>query len=77
MGSAKGGGLGGVSTRGQVGLAVLWGALTLVAAVLGLIGWRRGVRPWSWVVLAMGTPLTVAGLSLCYQHISLALPQSF
>jgi hypothetical protein len=56
---------------------MLWGALTLVTAVVGLIGWRRGARPWSWVVLAMGTPLTVAGLLLCYQHISLALPQSF
>jgi sortase A len=76
-GVGEGGGLSGVSTRNQVELAVLWGALTLVAAVLGLIGWRRGRRPWSWVVLAMGTPLTVAGLLLCYQHISLALPQSF
>ena len=72
-----GGGLGGVSTKAQVWLAVLWGGLTLLAAALGIIGWRRGVRPWSWVVIAMGTPLTVAGLLLCYQHISLALPQSF
>jgi sortase A len=71
------GGLSGLSTRGQVELASLWGALTLLAAVLGLVGWRRGQRPWSWVVLAMGAPLTVAGLLLCYQHISLALPQSF
>jgi sortase A len=76
-GVGEGGGLGGVSTRSQVELAMLWGALTLVTAVVGLIGWRRGARPWSWVVLAMGTPLTVAGLLLCYQHISLALPQSF
>jgi sortase A len=72
-----GGGLSGVSTRGQVELALLWGALTLLAAILGLVGWRRGTRPWSWVVLTMGAPLTVAGLLLCYQHISLALPQSF
>jgi sortase A len=72
-----GGGLSGVSTRGQVELATLWGALTLVAAVLGLVGWRRGRRPWSWVVFAMGAPLTVAALLVCYQHVSLALPQSF
>jgi sortase A len=72
-----GGGLSGVSTRGQVELAILWGVLTLLAAVIGLIGWRRGRRPWAWVVLAMGAPLTVAGLLVCYQHISLALPQSF
>jgi sortase A len=76
-GAAKAGALSGVSTRGQVELATLWGALTLLAAVLGAIGWRRGRRPWSWVVLATGTPLTVAALLLCYQHISLALPQSF
>jgi len=77
VGEGGGGGLSGVSTRGQVELAILWGALTLVAAVLGLVAWRRGRRPWSWVVLAMGAPLTVAGLLVCYQHISLALPQSF
>jgi sortase A len=76
-GVGESGGLSGVSTRGQVELAIVWGALTLLAAVIGLIGWRRGRRPWSWVVLAMGAPLTVAGLLLCYQHISLALPQSF
>jgi sortase A len=75
VGSA--GALSGVTTRHQVELAFLWGALTLLAAVLGLVGWRRGQRPWSWVVLTMGAPLTVAGLLLCYQHISLALPQSF
>ena len=71
------GGLGGVSTRGEVGAAALWGALTVISAVLGIIGWRRGRRPWSWVVLSMGVPLTVAALLVCYQHISLALPQSF
>jgi sortase A len=74
---AKAGALSGVTTRGQVELAILWGALTLVAAVVGAIGWRRGRKPWTWVVLATGTPLTVAALLLCYQHISLALPQSF
>ncbi|HEY5024536.1 MAG TPA: class E sortase [Acidimicrobiales bacterium] len=76
-GVGEAGGLSGVSTRGQVELAILWGALTLLAAVVGLVGWRRGRRPWSWVVFAMGAPLTVAGLLVCYQHISLALPQSF
>lgn len=71
------GGLSGQSTRGEVGQAVFWGALTVLAAFLGIIGWRRGQRPFSWVVLAMGVPLTVAGLLVCFQHISLALPQSF
>jgi len=76
-GGLEGGGLGGVSTRGEVGEAGVWGALTLVSAILGIVGWRRGRRPWSWVVLSMGVPLTVAALLVCYQHISLALPQSF
>jgi len=75
--AGEGGGLSGVSTRGEVYQAVLWGALTLLAAILGVIGWRRGRRPWSWVVLGMGVPLTVGGLLVCFQHISLALPQSF
>ena len=74
---AKAGALSGLSTRGQVEIAVLWGALTLLAAVVGAIAWRRGRKPWSWVALATGAPLTVAALLLCYQHISLALPQSF
>ena len=76
-GFGESGGLVGVSTGGEVRLAVLWGVLTLVAAGLGVIGWRRGRRPWSWVVLGMGVPLTVAALLVCFQHISLALPQSF
>ena len=71
------GGLGGVSTGNQVGQSLLWGALTVLAAVLGLVGWRRGVRPWSRVVLAMGVPVTVGALLICFQHISLALPQTF
>jgi len=76
-GGGLGGGLGGTSTGGEVRQAILWGALTLVGAVLGLVAWRRGRRPWSWVVLATGIPLVVGGLLLCFQHISLALPQSF
>ncbi len=75
--AGEGGGLSGVSTRGEVYQAILWGALTFLAAILGIVGWRRGRRPWSWVVFSMGIPLTVAGLLLCFQHISLALPQSF
>jgi len=71
------GGLGGVSTGGEVRRSVLWGVLTVLAAVLGLLGWRRGVRPWSWVVLGMGVPVTVGALLVCFQHISLALPQAF
>jgi sortase A len=74
---AGGGELSGPTTRSQVEEAILWGALTLVAAVIGLVAWMRGRRPWTWAVLALGAPLTVGGLLLCFQHISLALPQSF
>jgi len=70
-------GLGGVTTGGQVGGAVLWGVLTLLAAGLGVLGWRRGRRPWSWVAFSMGIPVTLGALLMCFQHISLALPQSF
>jgi len=70
-------GLAAVTTGGQVRQALLWGALTVLAGVLGAIGWRRGRRPWAWAVLAMGTPLTLGALLVCFQHVSLALPQSF
>jgi sortase A len=74
---AGGGELTSPTTRGQVEEAILWGALTLLAAVIGLVAWARGRRPWTWAVLALGAPLTVGGLLVCFQHISLALPQSF
>ncbi|HLI73343.1 MAG TPA: class E sortase [Acidimicrobiales bacterium] len=74
---ATSGALSGRSTRGEVGEAVLWGALTALAAVLALVAWRRGRRPWSVVSLAMGTPLALGALLVCFQHVSLALPQTF
>ncbi|MGA2522411.1 MAG: class E sortase [Acidimicrobiales bacterium] len=70
-------GLGGVTTSGQVRDAVIWGALTLLAAALGVVAWRRGRRPWSWVAFGMGVPLVLGALLMCFQHVSLALPQSF
>ncbi len=59
-------------------LALLWGALTLVAAVLGIVGWRRGRA----TVVLGGARAWVPhspwpDFCVCYQHISLALPQSF
>ena len=74
---ARGSALSGRSTRGEVEQALVWGALTLIAAGLAVVAWRRGRRPWSVVALAMGTPLTVGALLVCFQHVSLALPQTF
>ena len=48
-----------------------------LAALIGSVAWRRGRRPWTWAVLATGAPLTIAALLICFQHVSLALPQSF
>ncbi|HUI03730.1 MAG TPA: class E sortase [Acidimicrobiales bacterium] len=67
----------GVSTGSEVDWAVVWGALAALAAVLGVVGWRRGRAPWRWVVLTMGTPVTVGAVLICFQHVSLALPQTF
>ena len=66
-----------ISTGGQVDWAVVWGVLAAIAAVLGVVGWRRGRAPWRWVVLSMGTPVTIGALLICFQHVSLALPQTF
>ena len=70
-------GLAGVSTRGEVEWAVLWALLAALAAGVGSVAFRRGRPPWTWAVLATGAPLTVAALLVCFQHVSLALPQSF
>ncbi len=72
------GGIGGISTIGQVKLALLWGALTAVALWLAVLGWRRIVRrPWAWSVLGVGLPVAVVLLLVCFQHVSLALPETF
>ncbi|HTT86335.1 MAG TPA: class E sortase [Acidimicrobiales bacterium] len=67
----------GISTGSEVDWAVVWGVLAAFAAVLGVVGWRRGRAPWRWVVLTMGTPVTIGALLICFQHVSLALPQTF
>ncbi len=72
------GGIGGISTIGQVKLALLWGALTVVALWAAVLGYRRIVaRPWAWSVLGVGLPVAVVLLLVCFQHVSLALPETF
>jgi sortase A len=76
--AGEGGGIGGISTIGQVKLALLWGALTVVALWLAVMGWQRIVRrPWAWSVLGVGLPVAVVLLLVCFQHVSLALPEAF
>jgi sortase A len=70
-------GLGGVSARSEVAQAVVWGVLTIATAALAVVAWRRGRRPWSAVAMATGIPLALGALLVCFQHVSLALPQSF
>lgn len=72
------GGVSGVGTADQVELGVLWGALTVAVGWLAVIGWRRiERRQWAWAVLAIGVPVTIALLLVCFQHVSLALPETF
>ena len=72
------GGVSGVGTADQVELGVLWGALTAAVGWLAVIGWRRlERRGWAWAVLAVGVPVTVALLLVCFQHVSLSLPETF
>ena len=56
---------------------MLWGALTLVAAVLGVARLATGSSPVGVGGDRPGHPLTLGGLLVCFQHVSLALPQSF
>jgi sortase A len=70
-------GLAGVNARGEVVRAIVWASLAALAALIGSVAFRRGRRPWTWAVLATGVPLTVGALLVCFQHVSLALPQSF
>lgn len=65
------------STLGEVGQAVLWGAITICTALLTRFGRRRlwGFR--AGVVVAMGTVAVIAALLVCFQHVSLALPETF
>jgi sortase A len=56
--------------------AVLWGLATLEAALATRVVWRRAPRRLRWAA-AVGVPLVAAGLLLCFEHLSLALPPSF
>lgn len=71
------GGVSGPSTAGEVGQGVLWGVLALALAVGAVIGWRRLGRPWAWVIVVLGTPAVLAVLLVCFQHVSLSLPETF
>jgi sortase A len=57
--------------------AILWGLITLVAAVIVRLAARRFRRPLSWVSYVVGVPLVLVALVVCFEHVSLALPSSF
>lgn len=57
--------------------ALLWGLATLVVALAARLVWRRAPRRLRWAAVVAGVPLVAAGLLLCFEHLSLALPASF
>jgi len=70
-------GNGQVSTRGEALRGVLWGALAAAVTLLARFGWRRLHTGWRWAVLVGGVPLALGLLLVCFQHVSLALPETF
>lgn len=71
------GAISGPSVRGEVGQAILWGVLTIALVVLARTGWRRLVGARAALVLGIGLILALACMLVCFQHVSLALPETF
>jgi sortase A len=55
----------------------LWGALALGMLALVRIGWRRLGHGWRWAPVVLGIPLALGLLFVCFQHVSLSLPETF
>jgi sortase A len=68
---------GDVSTLGEAVRGALWGVLALGTLALARIGWRRFGHGWRWVVVGVGVPVALVLLFVCFQHVSLALPETF
>jgi sortase A len=67
----------GAGRGGGVLPAVLWGVLFLLGAVvLRLVAVRLPVA-FRWASYAVGVPLLLVALFVCFEHVSLALPASF
>ena len=69
-----------VASGGQDGgvlPAVLWGLVVLVGAIVLRLVARRLPRLVRWPSYAIGIPLLLAALFVCFEHVSLALPASF
>lgn len=62
---------------GDVLPAVLWGLVVLVGAIALRLVARRLPRLVRWPAYAIGIPLLLAALFVCFDHVSLALPASF
>jgi len=65
------------SEMGQVGQAVLWGTLAIALALFTRLAWRRTSGLSTFLVVVLGVPLVVTTLLICFQHVSLALPETF
>jgi hypothetical protein len=62
---------------GDVLPAVLWGLVVLVGAIVLRVVARRLPRLVRWPSYAIGVPLLLVALFVCFEHVSLALPASF
>ncbi len=67
----------GAGRGGGVLPAVLWGIATLLGAFVLRILARRLPSVFRWVSYAVGVPLLLVALFVCFEHVSLALPASF
>jgi sortase A len=67
----------GPATLDEVGQALLWGSLAFALAFATVFAWRRMWGLKAAVVVVLGAPAVVTVLLVCFQHVSLALPETF
>jgi hypothetical protein len=68
---------GAVNTFEEVVKGTLWGVLAIGTFLLVPIGWRRFGHGWRWAAPAVGIPVAIVLLFICFQHVSLSLPETF
>lgn len=70
-------GTGTAGNTGDVLPAVVWGILFLVGALVLRLGSKRLSRKTTVAAYAVGIPVLLVVLFVCFEHVSLALPASF